>query len=271
MTASEQGNRVNADAPEAATGRPDKGVSGSDGPISAHLNRPISSRISPLVAPLPITPDHWTYAGFAAVCAGAVAFAMRAPRIGGLLVHKGSVLDGIDGEVARLQGTSSAQGALLDVTLDRVSDVVLAGGLAIGAGGRRLDWLLALAAANGIVTAGMVKERMGAEGQSVAQLQREEAGDQPLDALLPYTNRDGRLFAVTVLGLLRQPRLALAWLAFTSNFRLVRRLSAARAMLRRAAEQPDGASPDAPDGEPHGGATPEHGMHSDQTGPSAGP
>ena len=143
----------------------------------------------------------------------------------------------MDGEVARLQETASAQGALLDLTLDRASDVALLGGLAIGAGGRRIDWLLALAAANGIVTAGVVKERIGHEGEDVAELQQLEAVDGGLDTLVRYTGRDGRLFAVTLAGLVRQPRLALIWLAASSNWRLLRRLKAARALLRRRGDE----------------------------------
>jgi CDP-L-myo-inositol myo-inositolphosphotransferase len=210
-----------------------KGVAGSDGPISRRLNRPISSRISAHVAGWPVTADQWSYISFASVCTGALAFATHSPRLGAALVHAGSVLDGVDGEVARLQQTSSAQGALLDITLDRASDVALLGGLALGAGGRRIDWLLALAAANGIVTAGVVKERVGHEGVDVAGLQQQEAVDGGLDTLVRYTGRDGRLFAVTLGGLIRQPRLALLWLAATSNWRLIRRLRAARALLRR--------------------------------------
>lgn len=210
-----------------------KGVAGSDGPISRRLNRPISSRISAHVAGWPVTADQWSYISFASVCAGALAFAVRIPPLAAVLVHTGSVLDGVDGEVARLQGTASAQGALLDLTLDRASDVALLAGLALGAGGRRIDWLLALAAANGIVTAGVVKERIGHEGEDVAELQRQEALDGGLDTLVRYTGRDGRLFAVALAGLVRQPRLALLWLAATSNWRLIRRLRAARALLRR--------------------------------------
>lgn len=232
QTPSANGHEADADAMAGATPH-EKGVSGSDGPVSRRLNRPISTRISPLVASWPVTPDQWSYVSYGLVCAGGAAFAVGAPRLGAAMVHAGSVLDGVDGEVARLQGTASAEGALLDVALDRVSDVALLSGLALGAGGRKLDWLLALGAANGIVVASVVKERIGAEGLNVAELQREEAADGAAGALLPYTNRDGRLFAVTLCGLLRQPRLALLWLAVTSNLRLFRRLGAARAMLRR--------------------------------------
>jgi CDP-L-myo-inositol myo-inositolphosphotransferase len=209
----------------------DKGVSGLDGPVSRRLNRPVSRRISSRVARHPMTPNQWSGLAFGAVCAGALAFAARLPRLGAVLVHAGSVLDGVDGEVARLQGTASPSGALLDLALDRVSDVAVAGGLAAGAGGRGIDWLLALASTSGVLTSGIVKERLGAEGKSVAGLQREEARASAVDRLLPWTGRDGRLLAVTVAGLLRAPRLGLLWLAVTSNVRLVRRLAAARALL----------------------------------------
>ena len=208
----------------------EKGVSGLDGPISQHLNRPLSRQISARVASASITPNEWSWAAFGAVCAGAVAFAAGAPRLGGQLVHAGSVLHGVDGEVARLQGTASSAGALLDLVLDRVSDVVLLVGLA-QAGGRRGDWLLALAAANGVLVSGIAKERVGAERQSVSALQRSESRRSPIDRLLPWTGRDARLMAATVAGLLRAPRAALAWIAITSNVRLVRRFLAARAML----------------------------------------
>jgi len=178
-----------------------------------------------------VSPNQWSWAAFGLANVGAAAFAARAPRLGGLLVHGASVLDGVDGEVARLQGTSSSSGALLDLVLDRVSDVTIVGGLAWGAGSRRVDWLLALAAANGLLVSGIAKERVGAERQPVAELQRTEAAGSWLDGVVAWTGRDGRLFAITLGGLLKQPRLTLAWLALSSNLRLARRFNAARAML----------------------------------------
>ena len=217
----------------------DKGVSGIDGPVSHHLNRPLSRLISSRVARLPVTPNQWTYASFGCVCAGAAAFAGGRPCAGAALVHAGALLDEVDGEVARLQGTASSEGALLDMTLDRVSDVVLLAGLAAGAGGRKADWLLALTAAGGILTSGAVKERVGAEGESVARLQRDEASGGRSVRLLPFTSSDGRLFAVALLGLIKQPRLALVWLAGTASLRLLHRVRTARLTLAAAAREGD--------------------------------
>ena len=213
--------------------RPDKGAAGTDGPVARHLNRPLSRQISRRAFSLPLSPDAWSYAAFGLVSAGAAAFAVRAPRLGALLVHAGSVLDGVDGEVARLQGTATAEGALLDLALDRMSDVALVAGLARGAGGGAADLALALAAANGIVTASVVKERAAAEGIRPAELQRVESRGGMAAALLPLGGRDGRLFAVVLLGLARRPRLALWWLTALSTWRLALRLRTARELLRR--------------------------------------
>lgn len=212
-----------------------KGVSGTDGPVSTYLNRPISRRISSAVAHLPITADQWSWTSFGAVCAGACAIAGGSLRTGGLLIHIGSVLDGVDGEVARLQGTAGPAGALLDLVLDRVSDVAVVAGLAVAAGARQSDWMLALAATNGLLVSGIVKERVGAEHESVSRLQEVESQRSPIDVLLPWTGRDGRLFAAALAGLAGAPRVGLVWLAVTSNIRLWRRAAAALAMLRQTA------------------------------------
>jgi hypothetical protein len=229
-----------------AGGAPAKGVSGLDGPVSRHLNRPISRQISARVAAARMTPDQWSWAAFSVVCGGAAAFAFGVPRIGGLLVHVGSVLDGVDGEVARLQGMERAGGALLDLVLDRVSDVAVLAGLARASGGRSEDWLLALVAANGVLTSGLVKERVGAEQQSVSQLQKVESIGHPIDRLLPWTGRDGRLLAAALGGFFGRPRFALSWLAVSSNLRLVRRFASARRMLNASTAHDTTPEPDGP-------------------------
>ncbi|MEI6665909.1 MAG: CDP-alcohol phosphatidyltransferase family protein [Chloroflexota bacterium] len=214
-----------------------KGVSGIDGPVSTYLNRPFSRRISGAVARLPISADQWSWTSFVAVCTGACALAAGRSRTGGLLIHIGSVLDGVDGEVARLQGTAGPAGALLDLVLDRVSDVAVVAGLAVGAGARRTDWMLALAAANGLLVSGIIKERIGAEHESVSGLQEIESGRARIDALLPWTGRDGRLLAAALAGIAGVPRIGLVWLAVTTNIRLCRRAAAALAILRQQARR----------------------------------
>lgn len=208
-----------------------KGVSGLDGPISRYLNRPVSRLIASRVAQRPITANQWSGIAFGTTMLGAAAFAFRLPRLAAVAVHAGSVLDGLDGEVARAQGTAGPSGALLDLALDRSCDVAILGGLARGAGGHGTDWLAALIAANGIVTASVVKERLSAETVAAARTQRAEAASGWQRALMPLGSRDVRLFAVTLLGLARRPRLALWGLAALTSIRLIERVRVGRALV----------------------------------------
>jgi hypothetical protein len=50
---------------------------------------------------------------------------------GALVTHAASVLDGVDGELARLQLRASPWGALLDGFLDRLADVAIVAGLGL--------------------------------------------------------------------------------------------------------------------------------------------
>ena len=52
--------------------------------------------------------------------------------IGALMVFLTAVLDALDGMVARIRAISSRRGDLLDHTLDRVADIIIMGGIALG-------------------------------------------------------------------------------------------------------------------------------------------
>lgn len=52
--------------------------------------------------------------------------------IGAAMVFLTAVLDALDGIVARLRNLSSKRGDLIDHTLDRVADIIILGGIALG-------------------------------------------------------------------------------------------------------------------------------------------
>ena len=52
--------------------------------------------------------------------------------IGALMVFLTAVLDALDGMVARIREISSRRGDLVDHTLDRVADIIILGGIALG-------------------------------------------------------------------------------------------------------------------------------------------
>lgn len=100
----------------------------SDGIVSRWLNRPISQRISALLLRhLPdIRPSHVT--AVVALVGVAMIFSLllggaRGLIAGGILFHVASVLDGVDGELARASHRGSPEGAALDTRVDMLTNV----------------------------------------------------------------------------------------------------------------------------------------------------
>ena len=107
----------------------------SDGIISLLFNRPVSQRISALLLHLPgIRPGHLTIVTallglimFIAFLAGGRTGLM----LGGVLFHVASVVDGVDGEIARATYRVSRHGAVLDTTVDMATNLLFYLGVTI--------------------------------------------------------------------------------------------------------------------------------------------
>ena len=80
--------------------------------------------------------------------------------IGALMVFLTAVLDALDGMVARLRKISSRRGDLIDHTLDRVADIIIVGGIALGP---LVDITVGFAAIIGI----LMLSYMGTQAQAV--------------------------------------------------------------------------------------------------------
>jgi 1L-myo-inositol 1-phosphate cytidylyltransferase / CDP-L-myo-inositol myo-inositolphosphotransferase len=194
----------------------------ADGPVSRWLNRPLSTRLSMLLAPLRPSPDLVSLVAFALNLAAAALLATGQGLAGGLLVHASSVADGVDGELARLQ-FRSGRGALLDGLLDRVGDAAILAGVGLWAlDGRSPEGVLVwtVAATTGALLSMASKDRAAALGLPPAP-------ERPLGWLLG--GRDGRLLLVTVGAVLGEPVAALVAVSATSALSLGLRV----AFLRR--------------------------------------
>jgi CDP-L-myo-inositol myo-inositolphosphotransferase len=128
----------------------------SDGPISRFLNRPVSTRISMSIAHLPLSPDLLSFLVLVlAIVAGLVLGAGRGVA-GGIAVQAVSILDGVDGEVARLRLRASPRGAMLDGILDRLADAAIIGGMGVwaldGAPAEPVLWLTVLSLAGSLLS-----------------------------------------------------------------------------------------------------------------------
>jgi CDP-L-myo-inositol myo-inositolphosphotransferase len=108
----------------------------SDGIVSRHLNRPISQRISAvlLLASERIRPMHLTLATAiltVLMLACLLHGGWTGLIAGGLLFHATSVLDGVDGEIARATHRSSVRGAVLDTAVDMAGTLLYMIGLTV--------------------------------------------------------------------------------------------------------------------------------------------
>ncbi len=107
-----------------------------DGIVSRYLNRPISQAISSLVLRLfpAARPIHATFA--VAICAAAMVIALVAGGTtgavaGAILFQAASILDGVDGEIARASHRASRSGATLDSVTDALTNLGFISGLSI--------------------------------------------------------------------------------------------------------------------------------------------
>jgi CDP-L-myo-inositol myo-inositolphosphotransferase len=99
----------------------------TDGIVSRRLNRPISQAISRQLLKIEsIRPWQMTLvtAGIAVFMVAALLTRTYGGLIaGGLLFHLASVIDGVDGEIARATYRSSARGAAFDTTVDMATNL----------------------------------------------------------------------------------------------------------------------------------------------------
>ena len=104
----------------------------NDGPISRYVNRPVSLLFSRHLVKLDITPNQISLFSFLLSVLAAGLFALGgylALVLGGVLAQFASIIDGSDGEVARLKYQSSDFGGWFDAVLDRYADAFLLFGL----------------------------------------------------------------------------------------------------------------------------------------------
>lgn len=110
-------------------------VKDTDGFMARHVERPISIAITRWLAETPITPNQMTLVSVAVGLVGAPFFLSASPiwqTVGALLFLWHSILDGCDGELARLKFKESRWGGILDFWGDNVVHVAIFACMAVG-------------------------------------------------------------------------------------------------------------------------------------------
>jgi len=146
-----------------------------DGLVSRWLNRPISQRITMVVLTIPAArPIHITVANaaLALVMFAVTLFGGEAGLVlGGILFQTASVLDGVDGEMARATFRTSKSGATLDSAVDIATNLLFVTALTIHLALRDHDvifwvgaWAVTLSIVGGMLIARQVRAGGGPLG-----------------------------------------------------------------------------------------------------------
>jgi 1L-myo-inositol 1-phosphate cytidylyltransferase / CDP-L-myo-inositol myo-inositolphosphotransferase len=185
-------------------------VKDTDGFMARHVERPISLTISRHLASTVVTPNQMTLVSMAIGLAGAPFFlsAHGSWQItGALLFLAHSILDGCDGELARLKFQESRSGGVLDFWSDNIVHIVTFACMAIG-WSRGIDqaWPLLLGAAavlGNAGSAGLVYWRMMRTKEDAGPLYTSVSAlpDRSLAKLLDALSRRDFIYLVVALAL----------------------------------------------------------------------
>ena len=102
-----------------------------DGIVSRYLNRPLSRPAARALASTPVTPNAMTTFTLLLAAVTGLLLAVGANIPGGILIQAVSVIDGVDGELARLKNMATRFGAVFDAVTDRYADAVMLAGMTI--------------------------------------------------------------------------------------------------------------------------------------------
>lgn len=192
-----------------------------DGIVARLLNRRLSWPVSLLLLRMGLPPAAATALAFAvALAAGAVlglgSFSPWALVAGGLLAQAFSVLDGVDGEMARARLRPTPAGAVLDAVLDRAGDAAILAGLLAATGRGTEEWTVFALALFGSLQAPYVK----------AAFEAATRRPFPEAAYRAGAGHDVRLLVLAILACAQQPLAALYAVAVLAGVEWARRLAA---------------------------------------------
>ncbi len=190
-----------------------------DGPVSRHFNRPVSRWLTRYLVRTPVTPNQISLVSWLLSCIAAALFVAGgypALAAGGTIAQLASIIDGCDGEIARLKRSQSDFGGWFDAILDRYADALLLFGLmwhVFVATGAHLSLLIGFAAIVGSYMNSYTADKY--DGLMARKLR---------DSSYFRLGRDVRVFVIFLGALINQPLLALTVIAVVMNIEVVRRI-----------------------------------------------
>lgn len=198
-------------------------VSKSDGFVSKHINRKLSLKITRRLASTKVTPNQISFFSFLLCLISALCFGSGQSLVGGIMAQLGSILDGVDGEIARLNYKKSPYGGLFDSILDRYADYFIIAGMGYWwfqhSDQAGFAFIVSMLALSGQPLSMLIKEKYKTmTGQNFVPAQ-----DDGLFRFVP-ANRDGRLFLIMLGGIFNVIPATLIALAFLTHGQTIARL-----------------------------------------------
>jgi len=194
----------------------------TDGFISKYINRKVSRRITARIVNRNLTPTQITIISFLIALVAAAFFFLGEYKylvIGGILAQASSIIDGCDGEVARLKFLTTDYGAFVDSILDRYADAILILGLILG------YWLLNEGISVWIIGLFAV---LGSFMISYTNARYEGVFEKPGGGRGIPVRRDMRLFIIMIGAFMNQVLILLVVLAILTNIEVLRRVFSIR-------------------------------------------
>ena len=139
----------------------------TDGIVSRYVNRRLSRPLASALAQTPVTPNGATWFTLAFSLGVGALVAVGQNVAGGIGIQLASIVDGIDGDLARLTGRESRFGAALDAIADRYADAAILGGMTVYAArfeGQEYAAVVGALALAGSLTVSYSRARAEAEG-----------------------------------------------------------------------------------------------------------
>jgi CDP-L-myo-inositol myo-inositolphosphotransferase len=163
-----------------------------------------------------VTPNQMTWVSFNIALLSFISFVFGQNIAAGLLVQLSSIVDGVDGNLARRKGMTSEFGGFLDSVLDRYADILIVLGLILWSSSHETYtgiWLAGLLAITGIICISYTRARIGPNHRHLF--------DKGFNSL---ASRDIRLFLIMLGAVIGQAYFCLIVIAVLTNLVVFYRL-----------------------------------------------
>ena len=187
-----------------------------DGFISRHINRKLSDPIARILARTRLTPNQASWGAMGIAVFSFVSLVMGQNILGGILIQLSSVIDGVDGSIARLKGMTSVFGGFLDSVLDRYADALIVLGMILWAVSHEsypMVWLVGFLAMTGTLSISYTRARIGPKHSLLFN-----------SGLSSFASRDIRLFVMMLGCVAGQVYFCLVAIAILTNLVIFYRL-----------------------------------------------